>query len=152
MQSNPYTPPKAELRELARRPGSPLKAVLLGLTIDVGGSMILGVVLGIAYAASLASSGVGAPQINEALGDISPTSWVSIVGTALGGVLSVLAGFTCARVARREDYKLGFILGAISALSGLLLSGSTYSVPMNVLLCALTFGAVLLGTRLGIRK
>jgi len=150
MLTNPYTPPNSELADQARPPGSPLKAILLGLTIDLGGSLIVGIVLGIVYAISLARAGMDPSQIKEAVSHISSTSWVSIVGTVVGGALSILGGFTCARVSRRDDYKLGYILGAISAVSGLLLSYSSHSLLINVLLTVFTFGAVLLGTKLGL--
>ncbi len=37
---NPYAPPDAKLADPAAAPGSPLKAVALGLAVDLGGTVI----------------------------------------------------------------------------------------------------------------
>lgn len=149
MQGNPFQPPQASLVEHSAKPGSPVKAVLLGLAIDVGGSVLLGVVLAMAYAFSLAAKGLSENEIKQAMETLSNDSWMSIVGLLAGSGLSVLAGYVCARVSGRQDYKLGFVLGALSATSGMLLSFGAYSFMTGAALSGLTVLAVLLGTRLG---
>jgi len=148
-QDNPYSPPKADLADRPRPPGSPVKAVLLGLLVDLGGSLLVGALLGVALAISVAQPGMTPEELERALTDISPGSWVSIVGTLAGAACSVLGGLVCARVARRPDYRLGFVLGVLATGSGLLLSFTQYSLAMNALLATLTFSCVLLGTWYG---
>lgn len=152
MQTNLITPSKEEPIDQPRALGSPLKAVLLGLAIDVGGTLVVGVVLGIVYAISLAGTGMNETEIQQALSSIPVDSWVSIIGLIAGVGLSILGGFICSRISRRSDYKLGFILGTISAAVSLLLSFATYPILIGVVLTCLTFASVLLGAKLGLKK
>lgn len=149
MQNNPYVPSKAGLSETPKPAASPLKSVLLGLVVDVGGSFLLGIVLSVGYAISLASAGMSESKIMEAMLNPFSNPLILVVGTLGGAALSVAGGFVCARLSRRPDYRLGFILGGISAVSGLLMSYESYSLPVNLLLTLLTFASVLLGTKLG---
>jgi len=149
MQTNPYSPPKAPLSDPPKPPGSPLKAVILGLAVDIGGSFLLSMALSIGYAMVLSNTGMSESEIMESMGNPPSDSLISILGMLGGGTLSVVGGFVCARVSRRSDYRLGFILGGLSAVFGLLLSYDSYSLPAHVLLTSLTFACVLLGTKLG---
>jgi hypothetical protein len=151
MPTDPYATPKAASTD-ERLPGGPVKAVLVGLAIDVGGSIVLSTVLAITYGVMLARSGMTAEQIAQAIATPEPTSFLSILGYVLGCALSILGGFVCARIARRRDYKLGAILGAISAVLGLAMAYGQYSLIENLGLTALTFASVMLGTRLGMPK
>ena len=126
-----------------------MKAVLVGLAIDVGGSLLFGAVVGILYAASLASSGMNEQEIAKALANIQTGSWAYVVGTLAGAVLSFLGGFSCARIAQRADYRLGLVLAVLSAGSGLALSWEAYAPMQNVLLTLSTAACVLLGTKYG---
>ena len=97
----------------------------------------------------MASSGIDPAQMGAEMSNISPTSWVSIVGSLGGAALSFLGGMVCTRAARRSDYSLGLVLASLSASIGLLLSFSQHSVAMNLLLTTLTFTSVMLGTKSG---
>jgi len=146
---NPYTPPQSPLRDQPRPPASAVKAVLVGLAIDVGGSLLTGAILGMVYGVSLASQGMNEQEMAAALANIPSTSWVNIVGSLVGGVLSFLGGFACTRIARRPDYRLGLVLAAISAVSGLALSWQAHPPMQNALLTLSTAACVLLGTKFG---
>lgn len=150
MPTDPYATPQAITSEV-RAPTGPVKAVLIGFAIDVGGSLLLGVLVLFAYGIHLASSGKGTQQeVGVALANISSTPWLSAAGYVVGSALSILGGYVCTRIAQRTDYKLGFILGGISCLAGLLLGYGQYSLPENIALTVLTFACVMVGTRLGI--
>lgn len=152
MTSNPYSPPQSELKDLPRAPGSPSKAVLLGLAVDIGGSLGVGMVLGIVYAVVLAGQGVDPAGLEKAMNHIAADSWVSIVATVAGGMFSMLGGYVCARIAGRSDFKLAYIMGAISVAVGALMSYQTHTVLHSLMLALLGFGAILLGTKLGMTK
>ena len=152
MEPNLYEPPKAELIDQPNSPGSPLKAVLVGLAVDVGGSIVLSFLLGAVYALRLISAGVDPSKVEKTLINTPTPLWLTMTGIVFGGVFSVLGGFTCAKIARRDDYKLGFILGGISSCSGLYFSYPTFSLLISASLAVLTFGCVLLGTKLGHSK
>jgi CHASE2 domain-containing sensor protein len=75
---------------------------------------------------------------------------MSMAGSLLGGVMSIIGGFVCTRRAQRSDYRLGLVMASLSTLFGLLMSLGQYSPLITALLAAATFGCVILGTRLGL--
>ncbi|MBC7601311.1 MAG: hypothetical protein H7255_01440 [Ramlibacter sp.] len=149
MPHNPYTPPEAPLKEQPRPPGSPVKAVLIGLAIDIGGSLVLGIVLSVLYAISLSSGGMNAQEVGEAMANIPTNSWPYIAGILGGAILSFMGGYGCARIARRSEYRLAFILASLSAGFGLVTSWDTYDVTQNLLLALTTVACVVLGAKYG---
>ncbi|MGZ5195723.1 MAG: hypothetical protein ACXWJM_13350 [Ramlibacter sp.] len=149
MQNNPYTPPTAPLKDQPRAPGSPVKAVLVGLAIDVGGSLVLGVTVTVVYAFALSSQGMSQKEVATALVHIPTDSWPFIVGTLGGAFLSFLGGYWCARIARRSEYRLASLLALVSAASGLALSWGAYGLLHNTLLTLSTAACVILGAKYG---
>ena len=149
MQNNPYAPPEAPLQDPPHAPGSPVKAVLAGLAIDVGGSLLVGFIVSAVYVASLANEGMSEDELAAALANAPTDSAVFIVGTLAGGALSFLGGFICARIARRDEYRVGAVLAALCALTGLGLSWEAYPPMLNALLTLLTAAFVMLGIRYG---
>jgi hypothetical protein len=148
---NRYQPPTAEVHDQPATQGSAVKAVSLGLLVDIGGTLLLSVVVFSAYAVVQAGNGMSVEQIEAELGNLPPTSLLFIVMTLLGCGLSVLGGYVCARIARRRDYRLGVVLGALSTTLGLLL-GSDESAGMLAATALLSFAAIMLGTRLGMDR
>jgi hypothetical protein len=148
---NRYQPPTAEVHDQPATQGSAVKAVSLGLLVDIGGTLLLSVVVFSAYAVVQAGNGMSVEQIEAELGNLPPTSLFFIVMTLLGCGLSVLGGYVCARIARRRDYRLGVVLGALSTTLGLLL-GSDESAGMLAATALLSFAAIMLGTRLGMDR
>lgn len=146
---NPYSAPGARLADPAPRPGSPYKAVGLGLLTDFGGTLALSTILAFIYAATLAGAGTSPEEIQEAIQNVSTDSWYFWVGAIGGGALSVLGGYVCARIARQSEYTLGAILAAINVVLGLVLGGGGIDVGMRVVLNAATIACVMLGARLG---
>jgi hypothetical protein len=148
---NRYQPPTAEVHDQPATQGSAVKAVSLGLLVDIGGTLLLSVVVFSAYAVVQTGNGMSVEQIEAELGNLPPTSLLFIVMTLLGCGLSVLGGYVCARIARRRDYRLGVVLGALSTTLGLLL-GSDESAGMLAATALLSFAAIMLGTRLGMDR
>jgi hypothetical protein len=149
MQHDPYTPPKAPIGEPARAPGSPWKAVLAGLAIDIGGTLVAGIVLAALYGFSLAGDGASDSQIADALGKLAPGSWVYMAATVAGAGCSLLGGYACARIARRSEYRLGFILAGLSCLFGLVAGSEDPSTLQGILPYLTTIACVLLGAKFG---
>jgi hypothetical protein len=92
MPTDSYAPLRSQSSD-GGRPAGPVKALLLGLAIDVGGSLLVGFVIGMVYAASLARAGMSLQRIEAAMNALPPTSWVFIVGTVL---------HLCVRVGRHQ--------------------------------------------------
>src|SRR5689334_2955078 len=102
---NPYSAPEAALADRPGAPRSAVVAVIVGLVTDVGGSLVAGMMLSIAYGISLARSGVRPDEIGKALSSIQPWTLFWAVSMTVGVAFSVLGGFVCARIARRRSYR-----------------------------------------------
>ena len=130
--------------------GSPVKGMLFGVAVDIGGTLLAGITLGILWSIWLAASGVSAEQIEEATRNPDPTSPVSIASYAIGTAFSVLGGYVCARVARETEYRCAAVVAAISIAFGFVAGGGP-TFAMSVLMVATTLAAVMFGAWLGKR-
>ena len=148
---NPYEPPAAAVADVGRRRGSPVKAVLYGVLVDIGGSIVAGLVIVIVYSIALASAGASAEDIQQALSDASPLSWFSILGFVVGCSASFLGGYVCARVAASAEMKSVGIVAAVSGIVSVLMGSNAYAFEWNALLALVGMGAVFAGGSTGAR-
>ena len=125
--------------------GSPVKAIAIGLVVDIGGSLISAFTLAIAYSVLLASRGLSPEEIEHHLINPDPYSAFSIIVMVVGGCMTVLGGYVCARIVNFSEYKFTFIFGFISAAFGHIASESYYTTLDNIALGILTLGCALLG-------
>lgn len=125
--------------------GSPVKAVITGLVVDIAGSLISAFVLVIAYSALLTSRGWSPQEIEHHLTNLDPYSVFSVITMIVGGFMTVLGGYVCARIVNYSEYKFTFVFGSISAAFGYIASESHYSTLDNIALGILTLGCALLG-------
>jgi len=153
MSEPPFEPPPSDVddRPPRRAPaGSPVRAIVIGLVIDLGGSVVLYLLLTILYAASLQHAGLSPEQLKAAMDHIPSNSWVAVAGLLLGACLDVLSGFVCARLAQRNEWRVGGVLAAISALCTLMLGDAGDSAgELTLLLAACTAACTLLGVKYG---
>jgi hypothetical protein len=153
MSEPPFEPPPSDVddRPPRRAPvGSPVRAVVIGLVIDLGGSVVLYLLLMILYAASLQHAGMSPEQLKAAMDHIPPNSWAAVLGLLLGACLDVFSGFVCARVAQRDEWRVGGTLATISALCTLMLSdGGDAADDLTLLLTLCTAACTLLGVKYG---
>ena len=152
MSDNPFAPPASEVRDLSAHRGSPITGVILGLLVDIGGTVIASMLIGGLFAVFMAQSGMPAEEIFAALSDTRFASPLFVVSTIAGAALSVLGGYVCQRIARRSNYHLALVLAGLSTAIGLAMSWTTYSALGHVLLTLLNVASVLLGTRLAGRQ
>lgn len=150
--TSPYQPPKASVADVEPAPGSPVKAVVYGVLVDVGGSVVMGIVLTVVYGVVLAASGLSPEEMERAMASPEPLSWISIIGNALGFLASFIGGYVCARVAGRDEYKWAGVVAVISGIAGFLFGMSSYPIEWNLLLVLLTASAVLAGARTAVRR
>jgi hypothetical protein len=146
---NPYGAPQAKLADPPPRPGSPYKAVLLGLAADIGGTIALSILIALVYGIQLAAYGASAEEIEAASTSLPADSWAFWAGTLGGCLFSGLGGYVCARIAGQSEYSLGVILAAISVVLGLLLGGGGIDVGLQFVLYAVSVACVLAGAHLG---
>jgi hypothetical protein len=150
---NPYKPTAAPLRDPPPPPRSPAVAILAGLGVDLGGSILSSFVLGIAYAIMLAVGGVGPQQIQTRLTASGPGSGFFIVETIVGYAFSLLGGYVCARLARRSDLRVTWIMAAVSGAVALVMSGVTrFDASLTIPLTVVQVACVMAGGELGRRR
>ncbi|HCY62185.1 MAG TPA: hypothetical protein DHV59_05010 [Oxalobacteraceae bacterium] len=127
------------------RPGSPVKGVLVGAAIDIGGSLFLGGVVVLIYSFILGMQGHSPEEIQELLSSLSPWSTIGIISSVLGLLLSVIAGYQCAAIARRNNYRAPGILALVSMAFAGVLSREMYTVGESIGMAASTALAILGG-------
>lgn len=149
---NPYSPPSTKVEDLDAAKGSGAKAVVIGLLVDLGGTILASIVLMAIYAFDVAASGVSEDELMAAISNVPHDSWVTSVGIVIGCLFSVLGGYLCARIARHSEYKFGHIVSGISVLIGLLVGTEAYSLFMNVALAFATWASVMAGVQLGVSR
>ena len=146
MSDNPYTPPEAVVADQAPAPGSPIKAVALGMLTDIGGSIVVGGVLSIVYAIVLAQQGLTPEQVMDAIKNVPILSPFGLISTAMGLGFSFLGGYVCARIAKRSELRMGAVMAVLNTVLGLLLSGDQTSAPKLIVLVLLSIAAVMIGS------
>lgn len=151
MSSPLHKPPESKLSRKPRplEPGSPLRAVLMGMAVDIVGSALVGVVLVAVYALQLQGTGLSDDALREALQRIPPDSGVAVAGTVLGALMSVAGGYVCARVVRRDEYRVGLVMAALLALWGLLADGGGTDDLLTLLFTATSVACNMLGVKYG---
>lgn len=146
---NPYAPPEAKLVDPATGPGSPIKAVTIGLAADIGGTIVATVILALAYGVVLSASGASAEEIEALTGNPSTDSWFFYVTALVGCAFSMLGGYLCARIARQGELKLGAMLAGISTLISLAFGVEPNQLGIMISFTLLGIAAVLAGAWLG---
>jgi MFS family permease len=146
---NPYTPPTALVADPPAKPGSPTKAICLGLLVDIGGTILSGTIFGILYAMALTAQGMSPEEATTAIQESTQAGWGFAAMSAMGGAFSVLGGFVCARISRRTNYQLGWVMSGISVALGALVGWSSYTLAQHALLASLTAASILFGMKLG---
>ncbi len=131
--------------QLSSEKGSPAKAIITGASIDIIGSVIIGVILAIVYGIILSGSGLSTEEITTRFETLDPYSAFSIIGAIVGCFISMVSGYVCARIVNYSEYKYGAVLGLISSTFGIILGSSTYSIAEKITLVILTFASVMLG-------
>ena len=150
--TSPYQPPRASVADIERAPGSPIKGVIYGVLVDVGGSVLMGILLTVLYGVMLATSGASTEEIERTLATPEPLSWVSLVGNIVGFGMSFLGGYVCARVAGKDEYRSAGIVAAIALIAGFLFGMGTYPVEWNLLLALLSASAVMGGAGTAVQR
>jgi len=150
--NNPFKPPETDSSKNERAPdvpGSPLRAILSGLAVDLGGTAVLGIVLEQLYALTLKGQGMSAADIDEAIQHIPAASTIGVLSIVLGALMSVAGGYVCARIVLRDEYRVGGVMAGISALLALALSSSGDPSDITALLILCTAACNMLGVKYG---
>ena len=149
---NIYETPKSDLTVEDNKPGSIVKAVVIGSVIEIAGTLITGLLIGFAYGFVLVSQNSSMEEIEAAMENLSPWSGYGLASLAAGLLVSVAAGYVCAKIANQASYKPAFILAFISFLLSVVLGVSSYPWWSLILFGAISACAVLIGARGYLRK
>jgi hypothetical protein len=152
MPTDPFKPPETDSTKNPRppaTPGSPLKAVLLGLATDFGGSTVCGLVITVIYAIQLHGQGVADSDMREAMANMPHDSALYIGGILLGALMSVSGGYVCARVARRDEFRPGLVMASAAAVISLTTGSPAVLDSMSLLLTVTSVACNLLGVKYG---
>jgi len=150
MSEDPYKAPETDL-EPGPQPERPVLGVLTGFAVDIGGTILLAMLLAIGYGILLGVQGMSEQDIQQTLSEPSMLSPYALIGTALGLAMSYLGGLTCSRVARARTLKPGITLAALTALLGGVATLGGDNALQALLLIAVGVGATLLGAGAGLR-
>jgi hypothetical protein len=156
-ERSPYAPPVSDVAAARERKGAPWKAVLFGLVVNIGGSMLAGFLLVIAtaiYTGYTDPNGFNDNQVEKIAQIFSdPTSSIMIVGYIIGFLFSIFGGYVCSRIARHNELKLGGVLALVSSVLGLLMDGnSAASFPLELLLYSASIGGIMFGSWVGMKR
>lgn len=152
MNQNRYEPPRAPLNPRAREPGSIAKAVVVGAVVDIGGTMLGGLVIGLCYSILMGLQGRSSEDIQRALTNFDLWSGLGILLTVMGTFMSGLGGYQCAVIAHRPGYLAPGILSIVSTSMGALMNDGQLKLPHLLLMSGITVAAILIGASLHTRK
>jgi hypothetical protein len=148
MSHDPYRPPRSKVEDARRPPGSPIVAIVVGLITDVGGTIIASIVIGIVYASILGARGLGSAEIESALTNMTDEPALFALGLAVGLGFSVLGGYVCGRIARRNEYRLAGIQAALGVVITSAFGDSSTELGIEAALTVLSVAGVLGGAHL----
>jgi hypothetical protein len=152
MNQNRYEPPRAPVDPRNREPGSIPKAVIIGAAIDIGGTILGGILIGLVYSMLLGFQGLPSAEVERALTTFEPFSAFGLTLMAMGTAMSALGGYQCAVIANRNTYLAPGIMSLISVTSSAMLNDGQLPLPQLLLMSGLTVAAILGGASLHIRK
>jgi hypothetical protein len=150
---DPFTPPAANVEAPEFKRGSAVKAVLVGLAVDIGGSIAFAFLFSIAYGIYLASQGQTSEQMQSAMATVGYDSPLGIVGMVVGSLFSVLGGYLCARIARHSEYRLGIVM-CVATLVLIAFTGVGGDVHAIIAagLVVMTLASIMIGIHIGVRQ
>ena len=115
-QENPYKPPVATVRDLPRPPRSPTFAVIVGIGIYYGGTIVSNVVVAMLYTSMRVAQGGSVEEFDPRV------PWFGIAGFITGGACSFLAGYVCARLVRRKERRVTVIVASLNVAASVALA------------------------------
>lgn len=132
---NPYHAPGSRLPVPTPPVEGPVwRAVLVGLLLDVGGSVLIVALTSAAYAALLFSGNASEDDVFRALGNEDPMATHNLIASAGALAMSYVAGRIACRIAGLNAARAVTIIVVILSVLGLLLGADAYPWWANGLL------------------
>lgn len=149
-ERSPYAPPASNPEIYEERKGAAWKAVLLGVVVDIGGTVVIS--FGAAFVAAMifTSQGMDEAQFDQLFAD--RTSPLMVALTIVGGLFSILGGYVCARIAKHNELKLGGVVALFSTLFAIILDDERSGMTEDLLLYTAGIVSILFGSWLGMKR
>jgi hypothetical protein len=153
MPHNPYETPRSDVQRNEALPVRPVRGILIGLLIDLGGSILAVAAMTFAYAIYIGTQGASAAEIESAFTSTDPTSALGALHTLAGLGMSYLAGFFCLRISRGMNLRYPMVLAIILLVLtvGTGVAWNLMDLSTLLALAALSFGSTLLGGAVALR-
>jgi hypothetical protein len=154
MSHSPYDTPRADVQQNEELPVRPITGILIGVLIDLGGTILVVTLINFIFAIYIASQGATAVEVESALTNPDPASLLGVVNTLAGMGMSYLAGFYCLRISRGTNLRYPLFLALIVMAVGLAVGLAWGDMNMFLLLglSALTVGVTLVGGANALRR
>ena len=151
MDTNRYTPPDAHVADLTEPTGAPVRAIIFGLLVDIGGTTLLAGVLSVIVGVLLMRTGKSPQDIEQMLTHFDSFSGIGLLLTGAGLFCSFCGGYVCAAVSKLTVIRDTAIMAVISASLGVLMSWSEYSSLQHIMLSLLNVVTIFVGAGLWLR-
>lgn len=152
MKNDIYQPPEASLDGEGSASGSVVKGVLWGLAVDIFGTMVVVSIFGLGYLTWLTAQDLPAEEIDELFGSYDIFSFYSVTGITLGLLMSVWAGYICAKKSGKEYRKSLEIMCIISGGYSIFSDFSLEYLVEDIVITMLTLLAILIGAKIWLSK
>jgi len=148
MDPNIYNRPNADLERGKEVKGKSVKAIIVGISIDIGGTIIFATVLGMVVGAYYATQGMSPEAIQDKLSQLDIFSLYGIIGSIGGTLFSILAGYMCAKISINKIKRDILILALINSGLGFLMGMVNASLIENMIFALITVAAIAVGAYL----
>ena len=149
---NPPSPPpdhRSDKPDPAEAGRLALRAVLTGVSIDICASSLLGVGVRMLFAMQVGTPDMTAAQLNDVMQNTPPPFSLVLLGGVLGALVSVAAGYACARIARRDEYRIGGVMTMAAVLVSQVLDDGSAPLDLALLYVLCDIACTMLGVKYG---
>jgi hypothetical protein len=128
--------------------GTPAQAIVVGLVIDIVGSIVASELLRLAYRLGLVHAGLPDDEVRRTMDGLGPNSALGVLEMLCGWACSVAGGYACARVVMRDEARFGALMVVLSCL----ITGGDGPLDLQLLDIACEAACVMLGVMYGARR
>jgi len=145
MSSDPYKTPLSDVTLTEYFPQRPVRGIITGLLVDIGGTIITSLIIVFTYGIILGITGRSVEEIERLTTNYDPLSPIGIVASVFGLIMSYIAGYVCAKVSRARNLRYPTILATIIFILGTLVSWGGIDIFLLLVMGLVGFAVTLLG-------
>lgn len=152
MSSDPYKTPDSDVTQNEPFSPRPVRGIIIGLLVDLGGTIITSLIILLIYGIILGITGGGAEAIERLTTNYDPYSPIGIVISIFGLLMSYIAGYVCAKVSRAQNLTYPSILATIVFIVGTITVWNTVNILLLLIMGLAGIAVTLLGARKYLKK